>query len=177
MQQDAIGAVLFADKVVKYLPPKSSMRHFRDLTKMLGEAEAQSTTSISTALHFLAETVKRRGLYIIISDLYDDKESIISGLRHLRFKKNEVIVFHILDHQELTFPYAMLSEFRDLETKEKVQVMPAALRSSYLKALGNFNESMRKQCSNMDVDYQLIDTETPFDKVLAQYLFKRQRAG
>jgi uncharacterized protein (DUF58 family) len=177
MQQDAIGAVLFADKVVKYLPPKSSMRHFRDLTMMLGEAEAQSTTSISTALHFLAETVKRRGLYIIISDLYDDKESIISGLRHLRFKKNEVIVFHILDHQELTFPYAMLSEFRDLETKEKVQVMPAALRSSYLKALGNFNESMRKQCSNMDVDYQLIDTETPFDKVLAQYLFKRQRAG
>ena len=113
----------------------------------------------------------------MISDFYDDKEKIVAGLRHLRFKKSEVIAFHLLDHNELKFPYAMLSEFRDMETNERVQVMPASLRQAYMEAVGGFSDDLRKQCSNMDIDYQLIDTSTPFDKVLAHYLHKRQRAG
>jgi uncharacterized protein (DUF58 family) len=175
LQQDAAGAVLFSDKVLNYVQPKSSMRHFREMVSLLAAAEPQQTTSIHAALHFVAETVKRRGLFVILSDLYDDRDKIIAGLRHLRFKKNEVIVFHVLDHNELKFPYAMLSEFRDMETNERIQVMPASLRAAYLEAIGAFSDDMRRQCSNMDVDYQLIDTSTPFDKVLAQYLHKRQR--
>ncbi len=177
LQQDAVGAVLFADKVLNYVPPKSSMRHFRELVNVIAAAEPQKSTSIHSALHFVAETVKRRGLFIIISDLYDDQDKIIAGLRHLRFKKNEVIVFHVLDRNELKFPYAMLSDFHDMETDERIQVMPASMRAAYMEAIGGFSDEMRKQCSNMHVDYQLIDTATPFDKVLAKYLYKRQRTG
>ena len=177
LQQDPTGIILFADKVLKYVPPKSSMRHLREIVNVVMDAEPQQTTSINAALHYLAETVKRRGLFIVISDFYDDKDKIVAGLRHLRFKKNEVIAFHVLDHNELKFPYAMLSEFRDMETNERVQVMPASLRSAYMDAIGGFSDEMRKQCSSMDIDYQLIDTATPFDKVLAHYLHKRQRAG
>jgi uncharacterized protein (DUF58 family) len=177
LQQDAAGLALFADKLVQYLPPKSTMLHFRDVARILEQAPPQTTTNMSQALHYMAETVKSRGLFVIVSDLYDEPEKILSGLRHLRFKKHEVIVFHVLDHNETAFPYRVLSEFRDLESGQRVQVLPMAYRPAYLKAIDEFTASMRRDCSPMQVDYQLIDTAVPFDRVLAQYLDKRQRLG
>jgi len=175
LQQDAAGVAIFADKILNYLPPRASMRHFQDVTRILSGATAQSTTNIFAALDHLAEAVKRRGMFVIISDLYDDVDKILAAIRHIRFNKHEVILFHILDHKELEFPYRALSEFKDLETGESVQVAPHAYREAYKRALHEFTENMRKKCANMLVDYQLIDTETPFDKVLAEYLFKRQK--
>ena len=125
----------------------------------------------------MAEVVKRRGLFIIISDLYEEPEKLLHALRHLRFKKHEIILFHVLDHNELTFPYTALSEFKDLEDGTRVKVSPRAYRKAYLEAMQDFTGTLRRQCSNMLIDYQLIDTATPFDQVLAQYLARRQRLG
>ena len=175
MQQDAAGVAVFADKILDYLPPRASMRHYQDLTRVLANATPQSTTNIFAALDHLAEAVKRRGMFVIISDLYDDVDKILAAIRHIRFNKHEVILFHILDHKELEFPFRALSEFKDLETGESVQVAPMAYREAYKAALHDFTENMRKKCANMLVDYQLINTQTPFDKVLAEYLFKRQK--
>jgi len=176
-QQDAVGLALFAEETVRYLPPKATLRHFRDMVAQLEAARPAARTRIGKTLHYLAETVRKRGLFVIVSDLYDEPEAILSGLRHLRFRKHEVILFHVLDHDELAFPYRALSEFKDLETGSRVQVAPAVYRPEYLKAIGDFATSMRRDCSNMLVDYTLVDTEVPFDKVLAEYLFKRQRLG
>lgn len=176
-QQDAVGLALFAEEPVRYLPPRATLRHFRDLVAQLEAARPRGRTRVGKTLHRLAETIRKRGLIVLLSDLYDEPAEILSGLRHLRFKKHEVILFHILDHAELAFPYRTLSDFRDLETGARVQVAPAAWRSAYLRALGEFSASMRRDCSRMLVDYNRVDTATPFDQVLAAYLFKRQKLG
>lgn len=175
MQQDAASVAVFAQKILDFLPPRASMRHFQDIARVLGNAKPQSTTDIFAALDHLAESVKRRGLFVIVTDLYDDVEKTLAALRHIRFNKHEVILFHVLDHKELDFPYRALTEFKDLETGESVQVAPLVYREEYKAALNEFTEQMRKRCANMLIDYVLIDTQTPFDKVLAAYLFKRQK--
>ena len=175
MQQDAVAVALFADKLLNYMPPRASMRHFQEIAHVLGNAKAESSTNIFGALDYLAESVKRRGLFVIISDLYDDPERTLAALRHIRFNKHEVILFHVLDHKELEFPYRALTEFKDMESGDTVQVAPAVYRDEYKAALREFTETTRKKCANMLIDYVLIDTETPFDRVLAQYLFKRQK--
>ena len=175
MQQDAVAVALFADKLLNYMPPRASMRHFQEIAHVLGNAKAESSTNIFGALDYLAESVKRRGLFVIISDLYDDPERTLAALRHIRFNKHEVILFHVLDHKELEFPYRALTEFKDMESGDTVQVAPAVYREEYKAALREFTETTRKKCANMLIDYVLIDTETPFDRVLAQYLFKRQK--
>jgi uncharacterized protein (DUF58 family) len=177
MQQDAVGLALFADRLVNYVPPRSTTRHFRNIVQVLQSAAPEPGTNMTVTINYLAETVKRRGMFIIISDLYDEPERILAALRHLRFNKHEVIVFHVLDHKELTFPYRALAEFKDMENEASVQVAPPAYRAAYLSAIADFTTDMRRKCSNMLVDYVLIDTATPFDKVLAQYLFKRQKLG
>jgi uncharacterized protein (DUF58 family) len=177
LQQDAAGAVLFSDKVQSYVPPRSALTHFRQLAAALDGAKAAATTDAAKPLHELAETVKQRGLFVIVSDLHDDLERIVLALRHLRFRRHEVILFHVLDHDELAFPYRTLSEFRDLETGERVQVQPSVLREEYRRSLDAFTARVRRECSSMKIDYQLVDTATPFDDVLARYLDRRRRLG
>jgi uncharacterized protein (DUF58 family) len=177
LQQDAAGVALFADRVVKKLRPKATMAHFREIAATLETARAEATTDASRALHELAEQLKTRGIVVIVSDLHDDVDRIVRGLRHLRFRRHEVILFHVLDHDELAFPYRTLAEFEDLETRERVRVQPAAFRGEYLRAMDELTSRLRRECSSMRVDYQLVDTQTPFDQVLSRYLDRRQRLG
>ncbi|HZU95470.1 MAG TPA: DUF58 domain-containing protein [Planctomycetota bacterium] len=177
LQQDAAGAVLFSDRVLRYVRPRSAMTHFRELAQALDSARPATTTNAAQALHELAETVKARGLFVLVSDLHDDLEKVVLGLRHLRFKGHEVLLFHVLDKDEVAFPYRTLSEFKDLETGERIQVHPQVVRADYHRALDAFTDRMRRECSAMKVDYQLVDTKTPFDDVLARYLDRRRRLG
>jgi uncharacterized protein (DUF58 family) len=177
MQQDAAGVTLFADRVLRQVRPKATMAHFRELAATLEAARPESTTDASRALHELAEQVKTRGIVVIVSDLHDDPERIARGLRHLRFRRHEVILFHVLDADELEFPYRTLAEFEDLETRERVRVQPAAFRAEYLRAVDEHAARIRRECSTMRVDYQLVNTRTPFDQVLSRYLDRRQRLG
>lgn len=176
-QQDAVGLVTFSDRIQRFLAPKSSPRHLRDLITVLEGAVPRSETKTGETLHALAESVKRRGLIVLVSDLLDDPEVVLRGLRHFRHRKNEVIVFHVLDPFEVEFPFDGLADFRDMETGRKMQVLPIAVREAYLKAMEEFVGRFRQECREAHIDYQLALTSTPFDEYLARYLHKRQRVG
>ncbi len=176
-QQDAAGLVTFSDKILKFLSPKASPRHLRDLMTVLEAATPRAETKTGETLHALAESVKRRGLIVLISDLLDDPEVVLKGLKHFRHKKHEVIVFHVLDPAEVEFPFEGLADFKDMETGKKLQVLPLAVREAYLKAVGDFVARFKKGCNEALIDYQLALTSTPFDAFLARYLHKRARVG
>ncbi|MBI3269566.1 MAG: DUF58 domain-containing protein [Planctomycetes bacterium] len=174
-QQDAVGLVVFAERILKYIAPRANPRHLRDLTATLEAVKPAGTTSIQGTLHYMAETIKRRGLVLLISDLYDDPEAVLKGLKHFRHRKHDVVIFHLFDPSELEFPFQVLTDFKDLETGEKVQVRPLALRDAYKQQLEVFVSRFRRECADRCIDYERVDTSTPFDVFLTNYLSRRMR--
>ncbi len=174
-QQDAVGLGLFAEKLERYLPPRASARQQRDCLAILEGARPRSATKTAETLHFIAETVKQRGLIVLITDLYDDPEALLKGLKHFRYRRHEVICFHLFDPAERSLPYEGLADFKDLETAERLMVLPAAYREEYRRAVDAFVERWRRDCSDARIDYVAVDTKEPFDRSLAAYLCKRGR--
>ncbi len=174
-QRDAVGLVSFADHIREYIPPKSTSGHLHPLLLSLEQAEATDTTNIAIALHEMAERIKRRGLIIILSDLFDDPERVMNGLKHFRHRHHEVIVFHILDpyERELSFPSETI--FKDLETGEEISTVPWQIRADYQKAMKNFMERYARQCRQAYIDYVAVDTAQSYDVALFNYLAKRHR--
>ena len=123
----------------------------------------------------MAERIRRRGLVIILSDLLDDPDTVIAALKHFRHKKNEVIVMHILDPLERSFAFGDDATFRDLETGEQMVTQPWHIRRAYGDAVTSFVERYKRECREHQIDYVLLDTSTPFDVALVEYLSKRQR--
>ena len=128
------------------------------------------TTSLGATLHRLADRFKRRCLIILVSDLYDDPEAVEPALHHFHYKRHEVIVFHVLDHAEITFPFRDTASFIDMETGERLQVDPAYVRDEYRRQLDAFIDRYRKICADCQFDYVLTDTSVPFDSMLSRYL-------
>ncbi len=175
-QRDAVGLVIFDQSIRKYIPPKSALKsHLHVLLEELDKIEPSQTTNINTALHLMAERIKRRGLIILISDLFDDPDEVINGLKHFRHKKHEVIVFHVLDPKERTFSFPELSIFKDLETDEELMTSPWQIRKEYTERLKALVSKYTLQCRESMIDYVLLDTSIPFDYALYSYLSKRQR--
>jgi hypothetical protein len=117
----------------------------------------------------------RRGMVILISDLIDDPGEVVRGLKHLRFRGTDVIVFHVLDKDELTFPFERATRFRDLETHDEVIAVPALVREQYLKEVGDLIATYTKELRTIGIDYQLLDTSKPLDFALLGYLSARQK--
>jgi hypothetical protein len=132
-------------------------------------------TNLAGVLHTVAETTKRRGLIVLISDLLDDEHDIAQGLTHLKFLKHDVIVFHVLDHQELELDYEGLIEFEDMESRDKLRTFPQSIRAGYRQRVGEFLDDVRKTLGKSDIDYCLLDTSEPLDRALIAYLVKRRR--
>jgi uncharacterized protein (DUF58 family) len=176
-QQDTVGLATFDHRVRTVLPPGSGARHLRDLLTILEQAKIGETTGISKPLHDLAEMVKRRGLVILISDLFDDPGEIMRGLLHFRHKKHEVIVFHLVDPDERDFPFRGLTTFRDLETGQRMEVLPEAIRDEVRKVFGEFVDTFRRGCAEARIDYVLADTSVAYEELLAAFLSKRSRMG
>lgn len=174
-QQDAVGAMLFAEHPLRYVPARAVRSHLDVLMKVLGGVEPQGRTNLGPALHELAERVKRRGLAVLISDLMDDPAAILSGLQHFRHRHHEVIVFHVLDPYEREFPYTDASTFVDMETDERLTTQPWEIAQTYRDRLTAWTDTYRRQCREQRIDYVLIDTRTPFDSALLAYLGKRAR--
>jgi len=174
-QGDAVGLTVFSDRIETELPARSSGRHLRDLHQALEAVEPAGTTSIAPALHQVAATKKRRGLVVLLSDLFGEPAEIVEGLSHFRFQGHEVLVFHLLDPAELEFPFKALADFRDVETGDRLQVHPHHYREGYRREVDAFIAGLRRQCSEMRVDYQLTRTDRPFDEGLASYLHRRER--
>ena len=126
------------DSAITILPARSSPRHFDEMMSHLEAIKPDRATSLGATLHRLADRFKRRCLIILVSDLYDDPEAVEPALHHFHYKRHEVIVFHVLDHAEITFPFRDTASFVDMETGERLQVDPAYVRDEYRRQLDAF---------------------------------------
>lgn len=174
-QQDAVGALLFAERPLHYVPARAVRSHLDVLLKVFSGAEPRGRTRLGPALHELAERIKRRGLVILMSDLMDHPAEVLSGLQHFRHRGHEVVVFHILDPDEIEFPYTDTATFVDMESGERLTTEPWEIARRYRQRLAEWTEHYRRQCQEQRVDYVRIDTRTPFDRALLAYLEKRAR--
>ena len=143
-QQDVVGLVAFDHQIRLHMPPAGSPAHVNEMCKRLEALKAGEVTKLAKPFHDLAEMIKRRGLIIVISDLYDDESEVIRALRHFRHKKHGVILFHIFDAAELEFPFAKLTQFLDLETGERYQVDPKAVRERTWRNSGRSSTATRR---------------------------------
>ncbi|RMI14706.1 MAG: DUF58 domain-containing protein [Calditrichaeota bacterium] len=176
-QRDAVGLVLFSDKIHRYLPPKSTQSYIKFLLQALQEAQPETApTHVSETLHIMAEKIKRRGLIILLSEfLYEDAPKILEGLRHFRYYGHEVLVFNILDPNDRFFNFGDEATFVDMETGEELKTQPFLIRQDYRELIEAFYEELKAACYNMQVEFQNILTTESFDKALLRYLLKRKR--
>jgi len=174
-QKDAVGLTLYSDQISKTLLPKASNSYLKEILFTLNSVEPSGKTETGQCLYNIAENIKRRGLIIIISDFFDDPDKVLSALKHFRFKKNEVIVFQILDPVEMNFSFDRDSIFIDLETSEEMTTQPRQIQKAYQDSLSQFLHKIKEGCLNSGIEYNLIDTSVTYDKSLYAYLQKRSR--
>ena len=174
-QQDAVGLSLYSEQIDKYFPPKATRAYLLEILKNLSTVKASSKTNTAASLNSIAEKIKRRGLVVIVSDFFDDINSILSALKHFRYKNNEVIVFQVLDPLERSFAFGRDAVFKDLETGAEMTTQPYQIQKAYKDAMNNFINKIKTECRNSNIEYNLIETSTPFDKALFNYIQKRSR--
>lgn len=174
-QQDAVGLSLYSEKIDKYFPPKSSRQYLQEILKSLSTVESSSKTNTAASLESIAEKINRRGFVIIVSDFFDNIDSVITALRHFRYKKNEVIVFQILDPIERSFAFGSDSVFKDMETGDEITTQPYQIQKAYKEAMTEFINKIKSACLTSNIEYNLIETQTPFDKALFSYIQKRTK--
>lgn len=174
-QHDRVGLAAFDTAIKERFPPRSNPSHMRFLLNRLEELHPSGETGMADALHPIASSLDKRGLIILISDLLDDQDAVINALQHFRHDRHEVVVFNLFDPAEIKFPFEGLSEFRDVETNSKMQVRPAVVRDAYREEFEQFVDEYRKNCRNAGIDYQLVDTSTPYELILSHYLTKRDK--
>jgi uncharacterized protein (DUF58 family) len=174
-QQDAVGLITFSDKIEKMLAPKGSHDHLFSILKVLEDTRPNGKTSAASVLQDLAATLKKRGLVILISDLLDQPAEVTKGLKQLRSKGSEVIVFQVLDREELQFPFKEPSFFQDMEEELILLADPEAIRQAYLLTLKALIDEYRQACVSHRIDYSLFDTSVTLDRALVKYLNWRQR--
>jgi uncharacterized protein (DUF58 family) len=175
-QRDAAGLTAFDDRIVTMLPASARPGHLNAMLVTLDRLELGTQTNVSKPLHQLADSLNKRGMVVLISDLLDDPERVIRGLKHFRFRGTDVIVFHLLDPDELAFPFERATRFEDLETRDEVTAVPAVVRSHYLKAIGGLIERYKQELGASGIDYQLLTTDQPLELALLAYLSTRGRA-
>jgi uncharacterized protein (DUF58 family) len=175
-QRDATGLMIFDNKIQNMLPARGSPAHRQLMLTTLDNVKpGTGDTDLSGPMHSLAETLKKRGLIILISDLLDDPVKVMSALQHFRFLGNEVIVFHVLDNDEIFFPFDTMTEFTDSETRDQVRVAPKSVRGEYISEFDRFFGLYRKGCADLNVDYKLMNTKSNLEMALSEYLYWRSR--
>ena len=172
-QQDAIGLVAFDEQIRASLAPRSKRNHLFSLIDSFAKLEPQDKTDTTQLFRNVAETHAQRGMMIVISDLFVDPVEAIRGLQLLRQRGHDVLVFHILDDDELDFPFQGPTRFEGLELPQHLNCNPRALREGYLKAIQDYLDQIRHGCARAIIDYALIRTSQPLDAVLAAYLSNR----
>ncbi|HTY08645.1 MAG TPA: DUF58 domain-containing protein [Candidatus Edwardsbacteria bacterium] len=176
-QHDAAGLALFDDRVRRYLPPRSRRSHWNLLLEALDGARPGGRTSFHRIFTELAGRIRRRGLIILVSDLWDGWQDVLASLQHFRHLKHEVLVFHLLDRQEIEFGFPAEATFQDMESGEALQLSPRAVAEGYRGRVREWRERLGRECRQHLIDYVPLATDTPFDQALLQYLHKRQRLG
>tara|TARA_B100000401_G_scaffold315135_1_gene217614 strand:- start:641 stop:1540 length:900 start_codon:yes stop_codon:yes gene_type:complete len=174
-QQDAVGLATFDEEIIDYIPPKSKIGHLNYLLNVLHSSKVKGDTKISPILHSLAESIKKRGLIILISDLLDDPNEVINGLRHFRHKGHEVIIFHVLDDNEINFNFNGATNFIDSEDGTNIKTDPRHIKKEYMRTFSEFCGVYKKECSQNNIDYIKVNTSDTLEKSLIDYLIKRSK--
>jgi uncharacterized protein (DUF58 family) len=175
-QHDAVGLIAFDDKIIEMRAPSARAGHLTALLITLDRLEVGGQTNVAKPLNDLAEAIHKRGLVVLISDLLDNPDRVIEGLKHFRYRGTEVIVFHVLDPAELRFPFEQAARFRDTETLNEVLAVPSVVRDQYLKAMTSMQERYRRELRLAGIDYVMLDTSVPLETALMSYLLTRRRA-
>ena len=174
-QKDAAGLVVYDESVKTFIPPKATSQNLKLILNQLAAIQPSGKTNTASALNLVAERIKRRGLVIIFSDLFDDQTAVINALKHFRYKRNEVIMFQVLDPAEMNFAIDSPTIFKDMETNQEMLSQPISVMNSYKDAVKEFIDNYKTACLSNNIDYVLLSTETPFDQALLGYLNKRKR--
>lgn len=172
-QQDAVGCVAFDDAARMTVPLRTKRNHLDSIIQALELSSPRDKTDLYQILRNVTESSPRRGLMVLVSDLLVDREGLFRGLRLLRSRGHDVMVFHVLDDDELDFPFNGPTRFEGLELSEQLRCNPRALREGYLAALGVYLEEVRRGCARHNVDYSLLRTSQPLDAALAAFLSNR----
>jgi len=172
-QQDSVGCVSFDSATRVAVPARSKRNHLYSVLQALDVSKPQEKTDLFRILRNVAESYPRRGMVVLISDLFTDRGSLFKGLRLLKQRGHDILVFHLLDDDELDFPFAGPTRFEGLEIPEHLSCNPRALRAGYMEALNGYLDEVRRGCARHVVDYSLMRTSQPLDVALTTFLSSR----
>ena len=174
-QSDSVGMATFDSQVRHFLKPSGQISHLKEVLHVLARGPGPAKTRVVDVLNDLAERIQRRGLVMLFSDLFDEPAEILAGLRHLRYQRHDVVVFHVLDPAEMDFPFQDATLFRGLEQLPDLLTDPRSLREGYVAELTTFLEELKRGCRTQNIDYVPLRTDGDVGTVLAGYLAKRLR--
>jgi uncharacterized protein (DUF58 family) len=172
-QRDRVGVVTFDEDIVDFVP--ASAKHLDVVLHTLDRAQPKRPGRLGPPLKKLAENFGRRGIVVLISDLYEEPEEVMDAVSLIRFRGNDVIIFHILDPAEIDFDFKDASSFQDIETDDQIPIVPDALGEQYRALVREHIAALTAKASEHRVDYTLLNTATPLDFALFRYLSSRDR--
>lgn len=173
-QMDAVGLLLHDHRVRQWLQPRSHSKHLMHLLQTLEATEPGGETSLAPLWHRFAERIRQRGMIVILSDCFEEIQPLAHALRRFAHGRHEILLFHILAPEEIEFPFSRWTQFRNLErSADRVTVDPRRLRAEYLERFAEFRDELRRHCTRLGIDYQLLRTDEPVEKALGTYLAKR----
>ncbi len=172
-QQDSVGLITFDADVRQVVPPRSAQTHIDGIVKALDVSKPREETDIEKILRRVAETISGRGLVVLVSDFLVDRAPLLRGLEMLCHRRHDLLIFHVLDDDELTFPFAGTTRFEGMEELPNLLCDPRALRDGYLEAIEEYLVEVRRGCTRLGIDYQLVRTGDYLDAVLAKFLHQR----
>ena len=175
-QQDAVGALVFDEKIRAEAPISQSRSHLQDLVGVLAQQSGKDATDIGEVLGRVSDRLKRRCLIVLLTDLFDDKDGLVHGLRRLRHAGHDVLVIHVMDPDELNFPFTRMTLFEGLEDYPEQLADPEAVREADLVEIREFMRELRRDFRNSGIQYQLADCSRAFDEVLRESLVRRARS-
>jgi uncharacterized protein (DUF58 family) len=173
-QQDPIGLMTFDEKIQSSLPPRSKRTQLGNILALLSRAKPTGGTEVARNLRRMAAMIRHKSLLMLFSDLLTDTDAVIESLHLLRHAGHDVIVFHILDEAEVSFPFSGMVDLKDPETGESLVLDAAGIRAEYLEAVTDLRNRYRRECFSAGADYVPLDTSMPFDKALVEYLSQRR---
>lgn len=174
-QRDAVGLTMFDQEITQIVRPSSNPTQLKQFVRVMENSSATRKTRTGPIFHELAERLGRRGLVVILSDLFDDAEALLAGLNHLRHRKHDVILMHILDPAEIDFPFQHVTMFKGLEALGSVVVDPRGLQAAYRHEVQSFIKQIRAGCRDRQIDYLLARTDQPVDAMLTTFLSARKK--